>query len=236
VTAAILQLFPELTDVNGDAQNALVLARRASWAGLSAEVLPVPLGGQVPTARPTAVVLGSSTDSALPRVREALEAVRGALESWLGDGVPVLAVGTGLELLAGRVVLAGESLDGLGLVAGESTPLAVRVADDLVVEAEEGRLVGYENHARGLRLEPGTPPLGTVVRGVGDGRGVDGVRSGALLGTRLHGPVLAKNPALADTILALAFGQPVIPAGPAAEAADAAASAVRRRLLGAQAR
>jgi CobQ-like glutamine amidotransferase family enzyme len=236
VTAAILQLFPELTDVNGDAQNALVLARRAAWAGESADVVPVPVGGHAPIARPAAVILGSSTDSALPRVREALETVRSALEGWLADGVVVLAIGTGLELLANRIVLDGEVLDGLGLIAGESAPLAARVADDLVVDAPEARLVGYENHARGLRLEDGVEPLGTVVRGVGDGRGTDGVRSGSLLGTRLHGPLLAKNPALADVLLARAFGHPVTPSGPAAEAADAAAAVVRRRLLGAQGR
>lgn len=237
MSAGILQLFPQLTDVNGDAQNALVLARRASWAGLDAAVVPVPVGGAAPAGRPAAVVLGSSADSVLPRVREALETVREALAGWLAEGVPVLAVGTGLELLTGRVLLDGEVLEGLALVPGEARPLAARVADDLVVDAAaEGRLVGYENHARGLHLEPGVEPLGTVVRGVGDGRGVDGVRHGSLLGTRLHGPVLARNPALADAVLSRAFGRPVTPSGPAAAAADAAAAAVRRRLLGAQAR
>jgi CobQ-like glutamine amidotransferase family enzyme len=235
VTVAILQLFPELTDVNGDAQNALVLARRAGWAGLDAEVVPVRLGARA-SGTPAAVVLGSSTDSVLPRVLAALETVRAALADWIAGGVPVLAVGTGLELLTERVVLEGSTLDGLGLVAGESTPLPARVADDLVVDAAEGRLVGYENHARGLRLGAGVQPFGSVVRGTGDGRGTDGVRAGSLLGTRLHGPVLAKNPALADALLARAFGRPVTPSGPAAEAADAAASAVRRRLLGAQER
>lgn len=235
MSAAILQLFPELTDVNGDAQNALVLARRADWGGLEAEVVPVLLGARPPGA-PAAVVLGSSTDSVLPRVLAALETIRPALAGWLADGVPVLAVGTGLELLTERVVLEDQVLDGLGVVAGEATPLAARVADDLVVDAAEGRLVGYENHARGLRLGAGVEPFGTVVRGVGDGQGVDGVRSGALLGTRLHGPVLAKNPALADAVLARAFGRPVTPSGPAAEAADAAASALRRRVLGTQSR
>jgi CobQ-like glutamine amidotransferase family enzyme len=235
VTAAILQLFPELTDVNGDAQNALVLARRAGWAGLEAEVMPASIGTPLPAA-PAVVVLGSSTDSALPRVLEALGAIRAALEAWLADGVPVLAVGTGLELLTERVVLADRVLEGLGLVAGESAPLAARVADDLVVDAAEGRVVGYENHARGLRLGSGVEPFGTVARGVGDGYGVDGVRAGSLLGTRLHGPVLAKNPALADAVLARAFGRPVLPVGPEAEAADAAAAVIRGRLLGAPSR
>jgi CobQ-like glutamine amidotransferase family enzyme len=235
VTARFVQLLPELTDVNGDAQNALVLARRAQWAGEDATVEAVPVGGSAPTGRPAAVVLGSSVDSALPRVRAALEPLREVLAGWVADGVPLLAVGTGLELLGTRIRLGDETLEGLGLIAGESEPLAVRVADDLVVDAAEGRLVGYENHARGMRLGPGVQPLGTVVRGVGDGFGVDGVRQGSILGTRLHGPVLAKNPALADTVLARALGHEVRPSGASAEAADAAAARLRRRLLGAQA-
>jgi CobQ-like glutamine amidotransferase family enzyme len=69
------------------------------------------------------------------------------------------------------------------------------------------------------------------VSGVGDGRGVDGVRHGSVLGTRLHGPVLAKNPALADALLARAFGHPVVPVSDQAKAADAAAAAIRARLV-----
>jgi CobQ-like glutamine amidotransferase family enzyme len=233
VSAVFLQLFPELTDVNGDAQNALVLARRARWAGEDADVVALHLGDSAPAARPTAVVLGSSVDSALPRVRDALAPLRAALGDWLAAGVPLLAVGTGLELLGRRIPLAAEVVEGLGLVGADAEPLAARVADDLVVDAAtEGRLVGYENHARGLRLDPGVEPLGTVVRGVGDGRGVDGVRSGSILGTRLHGPVLAKNPVLADALLARALGRAVRPDGPVARAADAAAATIRRRLLG----
>lgn len=232
MTAAVLALYPELTDVNGDAQNALVLARRAQWAGEDAEVVPVPLGAE-PAVDPVAVVLGSSVDSALPRIRDALEALRPRLTAWLDAGVPLLAVGTGVELLGSRIDLGGGAgpLEGLGLVPVSAGPLEVRVTDDLVVDAAEGRLVGYENHARGLRLDPGVPALGRVVHGIGDGRGVDGVRHGSVLGTRMHGPVLAKNPVLADALLARAFGRPVVPVADAAKAADAAAATIRARLL-----
>jgi hypothetical protein len=231
VTAAILALFPEVTDVNGDAQNALVLARRAEWAGEDAVVVPAPLGG-VPDVEPAAIVLGSSFDSALPRIRDGLLALLPRLTAWLDAGVPLLAVGTGMELLGSRIDLGnGAVVEGVGLLPGSASPLAVRVTDDLVVDAAEGRLVGYENHARGFRLDPGVPALGRVVTGVGDGRGVDGVRHGSMLGTRLHGPVLAKNPALADALLARVFGRPVVPLSDQAKAADAAAAAVRARLL-----
>jgi CobQ-like glutamine amidotransferase family enzyme len=231
VTARILALFPELTNVNGDAENALVLARRLEWAGEDAEVVRLGLGGSFGQ-RPTAVVLGSSVDAALPRLREELLALRQLLLTWLADGVPLLAVGTGMELLGSRIVLEGDAVvEGLALLPATAEPLAVRVADEVVVDADEGRLVGYENHSRGLRLDAGVLPLGTVVQGVGDGRGVDGVRHAGIVGTRLHGPVLARNPALADALLTRALGRPVVPAGNEAAAADAAAAAIRGRLL-----
>jgi CobQ-like glutamine amidotransferase family enzyme len=227
---AVLALFPELTDINGDAQNARVLAMRASWAGLDATVERLHLGER-PTGRPLAVVLGSTTDPSLPRLLEALGAIREALQDWIAGGVPVLAVGTGLEALCRSLVLPEGRLDGLGAVPAEAAPLAARAAGDLVVRASEGDLVGYENHARGLRLDEGVEALGAVRRGVGDGHGADGVRHGSIIGTRLHGPVLAKNPALADAILTAAYGHPVTVTGDEAAAADAAAARIRAALL-----
>jgi CobQ-like glutamine amidotransferase family enzyme len=46
-------------------------------------------------------------------------------------------------------------------------------------------------------------PLGTVVAGGGngDGSGTDGALAERLIGTYLHGPVLPRNPALADHVL-----------------------------------
>jgi CobQ-like glutamine amidotransferase family enzyme len=63
------------------------------------------------------------------------------------------------------------------------------------------------------RLGPQASPLGRVVSGIGngDGSGTDGARAGRVLGTYLHGPVLARNPALADMVLALASGSVLVP-------------------------
>lgn len=230
MSAAVLALLPELTDVNGDAQNAAVLARRAAWAGASLTVRRLAAGDR-PGERPAAVVLGSTTDPALPRLVAALTPLRDVLTGWLDDGVPLLAVGTGMEALGGPIGLQDGPIAGLGILPGESRPLAVRVAGDLVVRSAEGDLVGYENHARGFALDAGAQPLGTVLRGVGDGHGVDGLRHGSVIATRLHGPVLAKNPVLADAILAAALGRPVMPAGDEAQAADAAAARIRAALL-----
>lgn len=229
----ILQLFPDLTNVNGDAENALVLARRLQWAGVDAEVVPLAEGASVPSAAPAAVVLGSGVDSALVRTRAALESIRDALTDWLAADIPLLAVGTGLELLGRRIDLPDGSLDGLGLVPGETVALPVRVAGELVVDSVWGRLLGYENHGRGFTLDTGVTPLGRVAAGTGNGDGTDGISLGSLTGTHLHGPVLARNPAMAMGFVAAAApgtGVDAYARGRADGVADAINSAALRRL------
>jgi CobQ-like glutamine amidotransferase family enzyme len=204
----ILQLFPELTNVNGDAENALVLARRLEWAGADAEVIPLAAGDSAPAFRPAAVVLGSGVDSVVPRTRDALAHLEDALTEWVEVGVPVLAVGTGLELLGHEIPLDDEVVPGLGILPGMATRLPARVAGEIAVKGDWGILVGYENHSRGYRTYAARP-LGEVLKGTGNGDGMEGVRHGSVFGTHLHGPILARNPSLAIAFVAAAVGDTI---------------------------
>ena len=67
-------------------------------------------------------------------------------------------------------------------------------------------LAGFENHAGRTLLDEGAEPLGRVVAGFGnDGEsGFEGCRIRNALGTYLHGPLLPRNPWLADWLLAAA--------------------------------
>jgi CobQ-like glutamine amidotransferase family enzyme len=71
-----------------------------------------------------------------------------------------------------------------------------------------GRFTGFENHSGLTSLGAGIEPLGSVRSGVGNGDGsrTEGAISGRVVGTYLHGPVLARNPSLADAMLSLATG------------------------------
>jgi hypothetical protein len=84
----------------------------------------------------------------------------------------------------------------------------------LECELEPGELrtlAGFENHAGRTRLDPGAEPLGRVVAGFGnDGEsGYEGCRVDRAVGTYLHGPLLPRNPWLADWLLAQALAHAV---------------------------
>lgn len=67
-----------------------------------------------------------------------------------------------------------------------------------------GDVVGYENHSGRTYLDSDQEPFGVVRRGGGGNNGRDRTEGAVrhnVVGTYLHGSLLPKNPALADTII-----------------------------------
>ena len=70
-------------------------------------------------------------------------------------------------------------------------------------------LAGFENHAGHTYLDDGAEPLGRVISGFGNNGkdGFEGCRVAGAVGTYLHGPLLPRNPWLADWIIARALAR-----------------------------
>jgi lipid II isoglutaminyl synthase (glutamine-hydrolysing) len=212
----IVTVYPDLLGTYGDRGNGLVLRRRAELRGIGVEL--VEARSDEPLARGDLYCLGGGEDGpqqlAVERLRD-----DGTLVRVVGDGAVVLAVCAGLQVLGRSFPVAhGVRVDGLGLLpvdtVASTEPRAV--GEVLVDTGSLGALSGFENHAGRTVLDEGATALGLVRRGVGNGDGTDGVVTDRLLGTYLHGPVLARNPAFADHLLALALGVTLEPlvAGP----------------------
>jgi lipid II isoglutaminyl synthase (glutamine-hydrolysing) len=107
---------------------------------------------------------------------------------------------------------AGERVEGISLFDLTTAPQTDRSIGELVTEpALDGLtapLSGFENHRGGTTLGSDARPLAHVRHGVGNGvgDGTEGVVQGSVLGTYMHGPALARNPELADHLLARAVG------------------------------
>jgi CobQ-like glutamine amidotransferase family enzyme len=130
----------------------------------------------------------------------------------VAEGAVVLAVCAGYQIV-GRTFPAanGEVLEGLGLLDIDTMKgRGPRAVGEVVADPNESDLpilTGFENHAGTTVLVDGTAPLARVRSGIGNGGGdgTEGARQVKVLGTYLHGPVLARNPALADLLLGLAL-------------------------------
>src|SRR5262249_40933555 len=136
-----------------------------------------------------------------------------ALRAAIDGGAALLAVCGGYQLLGrGYRGFHGEDMPGIGLLPLETVAGESRLIGDVLIECElepgeRQTLAGFENHAGRTRLDPGAEPLGRVLAGFGnDGEsGFEGCRAGRVIGTYLHGPLLPRNPWLADWLLAQAL-------------------------------
>ncbi len=212
MTLRVTWVYPELLSIYADRGNVLVLERRAAWRGLDLVVEPLRLGDDVDPARADLILLGGGQDR--DQLLVAGELVRQAprLREALDDGAAVLAVCGGYQLL-GHVYRGhlGRDMPGTGLVDLETVAGPDRIIGNVLVDAElDGevrRVVGFENHAGRTTLGPGVEPLGLVVAGGGNNGtdGLEGCRSGRVIGTYVHGPLLPKNPRIADLLLGWAL-------------------------------
>ncbi len=208
----IVVVHPDLLGTYGDGGNAVVLAQRLRWRGYGAEIIEVPASQTVP-ASGDIYCLGGGEDG--PQATSAgLLIEQQSLKKAVGEGAAVLAVCAGFQVVGNAFPSAsGERLAGVGLLDVETFrgtgPRAVgEVVSEPLAKMGLPALSGFENHGGVTRLGAGVTPLGQLRSGVGNGCGdrSEGALSGRVLGTYLHGPVLARNPRLADLLASWVVG------------------------------
>jgi CobQ-like glutamine amidotransferase family enzyme len=215
VRIRVAHLYPEYLNIYADRGNIAVLARRAELRGHTLEVQGVGMGEAFDPDAVDLFYVGGGQDREQALVASDLAGRGGALQAALHGGAALLAVCGGYQLLGrGYRDRSGAFLPGAGIFPLETVAGERRMIGDVLLECElvpgERRTVaGFENHAGRTLLDEGAAPLGRVVAGFGnDGAsGFEGCRVGRALGTYLHGPLLPRNPWLADWILAQALAR-----------------------------
>jgi CobQ-like glutamine amidotransferase family enzyme len=239
----IAHLYADEMNIYGDRGNILTLTKRAEWRGIPVEVRAIGRGPAPDLSDIDLIFWGGGqdrdqelvfTDAAAHKVR----AIRAAIDA----GAVVLAVCGGYQLLGEYYVTAdGKKLPGLGLVDLRTVPGARRNIGNIVIETstlglDPPTLVGFENHSGKTYLGAGLQPLGRVLRGAGNNGedGTEGVASGNIFGTYLHGSLLPKNPHFADLLIQRALSRwGVGPLAPLAATEELQAHQfVSERLLG----
>ena len=209
-TLRLVWVYPDLLSTYGDRGNLLILQRRARLRGIEVEQILVHADQAVPR-QGDIYLLGGGED--LPQILAArrLRADRG-LYTAAEQGAVIFAVCAGYQLLGTEFGgEEGQPVAGLGILDIRSGRGARRGVGEILAEVDPElqlpRLTGFENHQGVTRRGPGVAPLATVLTGVGNGDGTEGVWARRVVGTYLHGPVLVRNPGLADLLLGWVAGR-----------------------------
>jgi CobQ-like glutamine amidotransferase family enzyme len=199
-------------NIYGDRGNIICLERRCRLRGIDLQVTALEPGDDLDPRGFDLLFMGGGQDReqslvALDLVERKAAPLREAVEA----GVAFLAVCGGYQF-AGRFYrgAGGEELPGAGIFDMYTLhpgPQAKRLTGNLTARWEDTTLAGFENHGGRTYLGPKAQPLARVIHGHGnDGEsGFEGARYNNAFGCYLHGPVLPKNPALADRLISLAM-------------------------------
>jgi CobQ-like glutamine amidotransferase family enzyme len=213
----IVLVFQSLLGIYGDRGNATVLIKRLGWRGFDPVLTVVEPGDPLPDTGQV-YLLGGGEDAAQVSAVRALQA-DGGLHRAANREAAVFAVCAGYQII-GKSFTVGENddvIEGLGLLDVTTTRGPERAVGEILSrwedrEGDEQWLTGFENHGGYTRLGPQAEPLASVEIGVGNcDDGTEGAVTGTVIGTYPHGPVLARNPALADHVLELGLGRKLPP-------------------------
>ncbi|MFJ6795456.1 type 1 glutamine amidotransferase [Streptomyces sp. NPDC091268] len=213
----LVWVYPDLLSTYGDQGNALVVERRARRRGLEVERADVRSDQPIPTSGDI-YLIGGGEDR--PQRLAAERLLRdGGLERAVSNGAIVFSVCAGYQILGNEFVNdVGERQQGLGLLdvvtlRGEGERCVGDVLADIDPRLGLPQLTGFENHQGVTHLGPSAKPFARtrLGRGNGTGDGTEGAYNDTVFGTYMHGPVMARNPQIADLLLKLALDVNALP-------------------------
>lgn len=226
-------LYPRLMNTYGDTGNIVILKKRCEWRKIDVEVKKLDLGFKIEDLKKCDLLfMGGAQDKQQKIVANDLGKEKvGTLKEMINNEIPGLFICGAYQFLGQYYKEAdGTKIPGLGILdlytenPGENSP---RLIGNIVVKLNESfdfaqdnndhLIVGFENHGGRTYLGKNVKPLGKVIKGFGnngdqprmDGGPVGDKTEGAIyknsFGTYLHGPILPKNPNLADLLIKLSL-------------------------------
>jgi CobQ-like glutamine amidotransferase family enzyme len=199
----LVHLYPKEMNIYGDTGNTLMLQKRLEWRGIGVKVTLVGRGEKLPVDADI-IVGGGGQDAGQDKIQGDLQEKADHIHRAANDNVVMLMI-CGMYQLFGRSFTTNEGtiIKGIGVLPLETVGGPTRFIGNTVYQTPFGELVGYENHSGLTTLDDPKLALGTTSQGAGN-NGTDKTE-GCLLknvfGSYSHGPILSKNPQLADELI-----------------------------------
>ncbi len=199
-------IMPDLLNLYGDSGNILSLKNRLIWRGMEAEVVQINDESDIRLSNIDILILGGGSDREQKTVCEKLGEKRTEIAEYVEDNGVLAAFCGGFHMLGHYWETADEKVAGLEILDINTNRGKSRLTGNVIIETNFGgevdKVVGFENHIGQVAIG-NLDPFGKVLSGNGN-NGVDsteGVLYKNVLATNLFGPLLPKNPKVADEMI-----------------------------------
>lgn len=196
----ILHLFHDLMNLYGDYANVLALERALTQRGEDVEIMRRSVGDSLYFSEFDFIYIGSGTERSQKAALEYLRDCAEPLKSAVNGGAVVLATGNSFEMFGRKITDRDKKVhEGLGLFDFITEEGAERIVTDSVVELDGRELIGFVNKASGIYGIK--EPLFAVKQGAGNSlkdETSEGIHAGNFYGTHIIGPLLIRNPFMAE--------------------------------------
>jgi CobQ-like glutamine amidotransferase family enzyme len=221
-------LYPQLMSTYGDRGNVIAIKQRAQWRGIAVEVIPYDQDSDPKVLDRVDLIAGGGAQDRQQEIvmRDLQGAKTEAIRAKLDAGIPGVFT-CGSPQLLGKFYEPGlgERIDGMNIIDLESKHPGIdapRCIGNVVFEITAKRLatelqeflggqkpivVGFENHGGRTFGGPQAEALGTMIKGFGNNAqdGTEGAFYHNAIATYSHGPLIPKNPFIADWMIKTAL-------------------------------
>ncbi len=210
VSLRIAHLYPDMLNLYGDRGNIIVLTGRMRARGIDVQTEQITMGKAFNADDYDIFFIGGGQDFEQDVLLDDLTKGKDVqINKAIHSGKVMLAICGGYQMLGKYYkTYDGKILQYMGALDFYTEGREERMIGNYAYKTKEGiEVVGFENHSGRTYLGKDTEPLGRVIKGYGNNGedGTEGVRFLNTFGTYSHGPVLPKNPQLADLLISKAL-------------------------------
>ena len=203
-------LYPDMLNLYGDRGNIIALTVRMKSRGIDVQTDAITMGKAFNADDYDILFIGGGQDFEQDVLLDDLKKGKDIeINRAIQNGTPLLAICGGYQMLGKYYkTYDGKMLEYMGALDFYTEGKEERMIGNYAYKTKEGiEVVGFENHSGRTYLGKGIEPLGTIIKGYGNNGedGTEGVRYKNTFGTYSHGPVLPKNPQLADLLISKAI-------------------------------
>jgi hypothetical protein len=203
-------LYPELMNIYGDRGNIIILQKRCEWRNIKVTIKKMDVGFSKNDLKTCDIlIMGGAQDKQQEAVAKDLFKKKNLLKTIIESGTPGLYICGAYQFLGKHYKLEnGNIIKGLGILdlyTENPGKKSKRLIGNIAFKSDllDYVLLGFENHGGRTYLGKNIKPFGKIIKGFGN-NGKDNFEGAVYknsFATYSHGPILPKNPKLADYLI-----------------------------------